>query len=52
VAYSRHILTPEGIMSYKTMDNNFSFTDLSLADSMEHNHAISPMEKINAIIIG
>jgi len=37
-------------MSYKKMDNNFSFTDLSLADSMEHNRAISRMGKINAII--
>ena len=32
------------------MDNNFSFTDLSLADSMEHNRFISRMDKINAII--
>ncbi len=32
------------------MDNNFSFTDLSLADSMERNRSISRMEKINAII--
>jgi hypothetical protein len=38
------------MMSYKQMDNNFSFTDLSLADSMEHNRSISRMEKINAII--
>ena len=37
-------------MSYKKMDNNFSFTDLSLADSMEHNRSISRMDKINAII--
>jgi len=37
-------------MSYKKMDNNFSFTDLSLADSLEHNRSISRMEKINAII--
>ena len=37
-------------MSYKKMDNNFSFTDLSLADSMEHNRSIARMEKINAII--
>ena len=37
-------------MSYKQMDNNFSFTDLSLTDSMEHNRSISRMEKINAII--
>ena len=37
-------------MSYKQMDNNFSFTDLSLADSMEHNRSISRMDKINAII--
>ena len=32
------------------MDNNFSFTDLSLADSMEKNRSLSRMEKINAII--
>ncbi len=37
-------------MSYKKRDNNFSFTDLSLADAMEHNRSISRMEKINAII--
>ena len=37
-------------MSYKKMDNNFSFTDLSLADSMERNRSVSRMEKINAII--
>jgi len=27
-------------MSYKQMDNNFSFTDLSLLDSMERNRSI------------
>ena len=32
------------------MDNNVSFTDLSLADSMERNRSVSRMEKINAII--
>ncbi|MFH1974149.1 MAG: transposase [Pseudomonadota bacterium] len=37
-------------MGYKQMDNNFSFTDLSLADSMECNRAVSRMGKINAII--
>jgi len=37
-------------MGYKQMDNNFSFTDLSLADSMEKNRSLSRMEKINAII--
>ncbi|MEN6332222.1 MAG: transposase [Smithella sp.] len=37
-------------MSYKQMDNNFSFTDLSLLKSMERNRAISRMEKINVII--
>ncbi len=37
-------------MSYKKMDNNFSFTDLSLADSMEHNRSVARMEKINSII--
>ena len=37
-------------MSYKKMDNNFSFTDLSLSDSMERNRSVSRMEKINGII--
>ena len=37
-------------MSYKQMDNIFTFTDLSLADSMERNRAVSRIEKINAII--
>ncbi len=37
-------------MSYKQMDNNFSFTDLSLVDSLEHNRSVSRMDKINAII--
>jgi IS5 family transposase len=37
-------------MGYKQMDNNFSFTDLSLANSIERNRSISRMEKINAII--
>jgi len=32
------------------MDNNFTFTDLSLFNSMEHNRSIKRMEKINAII--
>jgi len=37
-------------MSYKQPDNNFSFTDLSLLDSMERNRSISRMDRINAII--
>ena len=37
-------------MGYKQMDNNFTFTDLSLFNSMEHNRAINRMEKIDAII--
>jgi len=37
-------------MGYKQMDNNFTFTDLSLFNSMEHNRAIIRMEKIDAII--
>ncbi len=37
-------------MGYKQMDNNFSFTDLSLADSMEKNRSLSRMDKINVII--
>jgi IS5 family transposase len=37
-------------MGYKQLDNNFSFTDLSLFNSMEHNRSIKRMEKINAII--
>jgi IS5 family transposase len=37
-------------MGYKQMDNNLTFTDLSLFNSMEHNRSIKRMEKINAII--
>jgi len=36
-------------MGYKQMDNNFSFTDLSLADALERNRSVSRM-KINTII--
>jgi len=36
-------------MGYKQMDNNLTFTDLSLFNSMEHNRSIKRMEKINAI---
>ncbi len=32
------------------MDKNIYFTDLSLADSLERNHSVSRMEKINTII--
>jgi len=32
------------------MDNNLTFTDLSLFNSIEHNRSIKRMEKINAII--
>ena len=32
------------------MDNNFSFTDLSLVNSVERNRSVSRMERINAII--
>ena len=37
-------------MGYKQMENNFTFTDLSLFNSMEHNRSIKRMEKIDAII--
>jgi len=37
-------------MGYKQRDTNFSFTDLSLFNSMERNRAIKRMEKIDAII--
>lgn len=37
-------------MCYKQMDNNLTFTDLSLFNSMEHNRSIKRIEKINAII--
>ena len=39
-------------MGYKQMDNNLTFTDLSLFNSMEHNRSIKRMEKINAILTG
>lgn len=31
-------------MSYKKMDNNFSFADLSLSDSFDRNRSVSRME--------
>jgi IS5 family transposase len=37
-------------MGYKQMDNNLTFTDLSLFNSMEHNRSIKRMEKIDAVI--
>ena len=32
------------------MESNFTFTDISLFNSMEHNRAITRMEQINAIV--
>lgn len=37
-------------MGYKQMDTNFSFTDLSLANSMGKNRSLFRIEKINGII--
>ena len=37
-------------MSFKKMETNFSFADISLFSSMEHNRAIKRMEQINAIV--
>jgi len=40
--FYRQRMPPQGgTMSYKQPDNNFSFTDLSLLDTMERNRAIS-----------
>jgi len=36
-------------MGFKKLENNLSFTDLSLFSSMEHNRAIERMDAINAI---
>lgn len=37
-------------MGYKQMDANFSFTDLSLFNSIERNRAIKRMEKIDSVL--
>ena len=37
-------------MGFKKMETNFTFTDISLFTSMEHNRAIARMEQINTII--
>ena len=37
-------------MGFKKMESNFTFTDISLFNSMEHNRAITRMEQINAIV--
>ena len=37
-------------MGFKNMDNNLTFTDMSLLTSMEKNRAIKRMEQINAIV--
>jgi hypothetical protein len=39
-----------GRMGFKKMESNFTFTDISLFSSMEHNRAIARMEQINAIV--
>ena len=37
-------------MSFKKMETNFSFADISLFSSMERNRAIKRMQQINAIV--
>jgi IS5 family transposase len=37
-------------MGFKKMESNFTFMDISLFHSMEHNRAITRMEQINAIV--
>ncbi len=37
-------------MGFKKMESNFTFTDISLFSSMEHNRAIARMEQINTIV--
>jgi IS5 family transposase len=38
------------MMGYKRMDPNYSFADVTLRRSMEHNRSLERMEKINAVI--
>jgi hypothetical protein len=37
-------------MSFKKMESNLTFTDISLFSSLEHNRAITRMEQINATV--
>jgi IS5 family transposase len=37
-------------MSFKKMETNLSFADISLFSSLEHNRAIKRMEQINAVV--
>jgi hypothetical protein len=37
-------------MSFKKMETNFSFADISLFPSLERNRAIKRMQQINAIV--
>ena len=37
-------------MGFKKMESNFTFTDISLFSSIEHNRAIARMEQINTIV--
>ena len=48
--YFRPIHQTGGIMGFKKMETNLSFTDVSLFSSMGHNQAVTRMEQINAIV--
>lgn len=37
-------------MGFKKIDINFSFVDLALSNSLEHNRAIERMQQINAAV--
>jgi hypothetical protein len=37
-------------MGFKNMKTNFTFADLALSNSLEHNRAIERMQQINAAV--
>jgi transposase, IS5 family len=48
--YFLQIHTSGGIMGFKKMQSNFTFTDISLFSSIEKNRAVKRMQQINAIV--
>lgn len=37
-------------MNFRKMDNNLSFADVALFNSLEHNRAVKRMDEINGVI--
>ena len=48
--YSLHQIRSGGDMGYKMTESNMTFAEVSLLSSMEHNHSLKRLEKINQVI--